>query len=133
MCCRLRGHREWDTTQRLSTTTTTQKPLSSYLQCKQMDQFSSGQSLIHVRLSATPWTAARQAALPITNSRGLLKLMSIESVMPSSHLSSAVLFSSCPQSFPASGSFQMTHFFASGGQSIGVSALTSVLPMNIQD
>ena len=42
-------------------------------------------------------------------------------------------FSSCPQSFPASGSFQMSHFFASGGQSIGVSASTSVLPMNTQD
>ena len=39
----------------------------------------------------------------------------------------------CPQSFPASGSFPMSHFFASGGQSIGVSASASVLPMNIQD
>ena len=44
-----------------------------------------------------------------------------------------VPFSSCPQSFPASGSFQMSQFFASGGQSIGVSASASVLPMNIQD
>ena len=47
--------------------------------------------------------------------------------------SSVVPFSSCPQSFPASGSFQMSQLFASGGQSIGVSALTSVLPMNTQD
>ena len=47
--------------------------------------------------------------------------------------SSVVPFSSCPQSFPASGSFQMSQFFTSGGQSIGVSALISVLPMNIQD
>ena len=47
--------------------------------------------------------------------------------------SSLVPFSSCPQSFPASGSFQMSQFFASGGQNIGVSALTLVLPMNIQD
>ena len=47
--------------------------------------------------------------------------------------SSVVPFSSCRQSFPASGSFQMSQFFASGGQSIGVSASTSVLPMNIQD
>ena len=46
---------------------------------------------------------------------------------------SVVPFSSCLQSFPASGSFQMSQLFASGGQSIGVSALTSVLPMNIQD
>ena len=47
--------------------------------------------------------------------------------------SSVIPFSSCPQSFPSSGSFQMTQFFASGGQSIGFSASTSVLPMNTQD
>ena len=47
--------------------------------------------------------------------------------------SSVVPFSSCPQSLPASGSFQMSQFSASGGQSIGVSASTSVLPMNTQD
>ena len=47
--------------------------------------------------------------------------------------SSVVTFSSCPQSFPASGSFQMSQFFASGGQRIGVSASASVLPMNTQD
>ena len=47
--------------------------------------------------------------------------------------SSAVSFSSCPQSFPASGYFQMIQLFASGGQSIGVSASVSVLPMNTQD
>ena len=47
--------------------------------------------------------------------------------------SSLVPFSSCPQSFPASGSFQMSQLFESGGQSIGVSASASVLPMNIQD
>ena len=47
--------------------------------------------------------------------------------------SSVVPFSSCPQSFPASGSFEMIQLFASGGQSIGVSASTSVLPMNTQD
>ena len=47
--------------------------------------------------------------------------------------SSAIPFSSCPQSFPASGSFPMSQLFTSGGQSIGVSASASVLPMNIQD
>ena len=47
--------------------------------------------------------------------------------------SSVVPFSSCPQSFPASGSFPMSQFFTSGGQSIGVSASASVLPVNIQD
>ena len=46
---------------------------------------------------------------------------------------SVIPFSSCPQSFPASGSFQMSQLFASGGQSIGASASTSVLPMNTQD
>ena len=53
---------------------------------KQDVLISSGQSLSHVRLFATPWTAARQASLSITNSQSLLKLMSIESVMPSNHL-----------------------------------------------
>ena len=48
-------------------------------------------------------------------------------------ISSSVVPFSCPQSFPASGSFQMSQLFASGGHSIGVSALPSVLPMNIQD
>ena len=58
---------------------------------------------------------------------------------PSSHWchpttsSSVIPFSSCAQSFPASGSFPMSQFFTSGGQSIGVSASASVLPMNIQD
>ena len=47
--------------------------------------------------------------------------------------SSVIPFSSCPQYFPASGSFPMSHLFASGGQNIGVSASTSVLPMNSQD
>ena len=47
--------------------------------------------------------------------------------------SSVIPFSSCPQSFPASGSFQMSQLFASGGQSVGVSASTSVLPVNTQD
>ena len=91
------------------------------------------QSLSHVQLFATPLTTACQASLSITNSRSLLKLISIESVMPSNHL-----ILCCPlllphQSFSASGSFQMSQFFTSGGQSIGVSASTSVLPMNTQD
>ena len=89
------------------------------------------QSLSSVWLFVTPWTAALQASLSITNSQSLLKLMSIELVMSSSHPSSVVPFSSCLQSFLASGSFQMSQFFASGGQSFEVSA--SVLPMNIQD
>ena len=63
--------------------------------------------LSRVRIFATPWTAAHQASLSITNSRSSLKFMSIESVMPSIS-SSVVPFSSRPQSFPASGSFQMS-------------------------
>jgi len=91
------------------------------------------QSLSRAWLFATPWIAARQASLSITNSQSLLKLMSIQSVMPSSHVILHHPFSSCPQSLPASGSFPMSQLFASGGQSIGVSALASVLPKNTQD
>ena len=92
-------------------------------------------SLSHVRVLVTPWTAAHQASLYITNSWSLLKLMSIESVMPPNHLisSSVVPFFSSLQSFPASGSFPVSQFFVSGGQSIGVSASALLLPMNIQD
>ena len=78
-------------------------------------------------------TAARQASLSITNSQSLLKLMPIELVMPSNHLILCYPFLLLLQSFPASGSFPMIQFFASGGQSIGASASASVLPMNIQD
>ena len=92
---------------------------------------SSVQSLSHVWVFVTPWTAARQASLSVTNSRSLFKLMSIKSVMPPNHLILYRPFSSCLQSFPASGSFPMSQVFASSGQSIGASA--SVLPMNIQD
>ena len=77
------------------------------------------QLLSCICLFATPCTAAHQASLFITNSRSLHKLMSIESVMPSTISSSVVPFSSCPQSFPISGSSQMSQLFASGGQSIG--------------
>ena len=76
-------------------------------------------------------TAAHQASLSFTISQSLLKLMSIESLCHPTILSS-VRFSSCPQSFPASGSFPVSRPFTSGGQSIGASASASVLPMNIQ-
>ena len=86
-----------------------------------------------VSLFATPWTAAHQASLSTTNSWSPLKPMSIDSVMPSNHLILCFPFSFCPQSSPASGSFPTSQLFASGGQSIGVSASASVLPMNTQD
>jgi len=94
---------------------------------------SSVQALSCVRLFATPWTAVCQASLSITNSQSLLKLMSIALVMPSSHLILCCPLLLPPSIFPASGSLPMSQFFASGGQSIRVSALASSLPMNIQD
>ena len=96
-------------------------------------EFSSVQSLSRVWLFATPSTATCQASLSITNSRSLLKLMSLSRWCHPTISSSIVPFSSCLQSFPTSGSFPMSHFFPSGGQSIGISASTSVLPMNTQD
>ena len=96
-------------------------------------QFSSVQSLSRVQLFATPWTAAYQASLSITNSRSLPKLMTIELVICPTISLSVIPFPSHLQSFPASGSFQMSQLFASGGQRIGVSASASVLPTNTQD
>ena len=96
-------------------------------------QFSSVQSLSRVWLFATPWTAARQASLSSTNSQGPPKPMSIESVMPSSHLILCHPLLLLPSTFPSIRSFPMSQLFTSGGQSIGVSASTSVLPMNTQD
>ena len=94
---------------------------------------SSVQLLSCVRFFATSWTAARQAFLSFPNAWSLLKLMSIQSVMPSNHLILCRPFSSHLQSFPASGSFPISQLFASGGQSIGASASASVLPVNVQD
>ena len=79
--------------------------------------------------SATLWTVAHQVSLSSIISQGLLKLMSIESMMPSNHLISAALFF-CLQSFPASGSFTVSQLFALSGRSIGASA--KVFPMNIR-
>ena len=95
-------------------------------------KFSSVQSLSRVQLFVTPWIAARQASLSITNSRSSLRLTSIKSVMPSSHLILCCPFSSCPQSLPASDSFPMSQLFAWGGQSTGVWALASFLPKKSQ-
>ena len=78
---------------------------------------------------ATPWTAAHQACFSIISFWSLVKLMSIKSVMPSNHLTLCWPLSSHLQSFPASGSFPVSQLFASGGQSLGVSASTSVLPI----
>ena len=98
-----------------------------------LSSFSLLQSLSCARLFATQRTAAHKASLPIINYWSLLKLMSIELVISSNHLILCCPFSSCLQSFRASGSFHMSQLFASGGQSIGVSAPTSVLPIQTQD
>ena len=95
---------------------------------------SSVQSLSRVwGLFVTPWITARQASQSIANSWSPPKPMSLSWWCHPTILSSVVPFSSCPQSFPASGSFPVSQFFASGGQSIGVSASASALPMNTQD
>ena len=80
----------------------------------------------------TPWTTAHQASLSITNSWSLLKLSPLSHWCHSTISSSVILSSSYLQSFPAVGSFLTSQFFTSGGQSIGVSALASVLPMALQ-
>ena len=98
-------------------------------------QIRSDQSLSRVRLFATPWIAALQASLSITNSRSSLRLTSIESGWTQCHpaISSSVIpFSSCSQSLPASESFPMSQPFAWGGQRTGVSALASFLPKKSQ-
>ena len=95
-------------------------------------QISSVQSLSPVRLFVTPWIAARQASLSITNSQSSLRLTSIQSVMPSSHLILCRPLFLLPQSLPASESFPMSQLFASGGQSTGVSALATFLPKKSQ-
>ena len=86
-----------------------------------------------VRLFVTPWTAVHQASLSITNSGVHPNPCPLCQWCRPTISSSVIPLSSCPQSFPASGSFQMSQLSASGSQSIGVSASTSVSPMNTQD
>ena len=90
----------------------------------------SDQSLSHVRLFATPWIAACQASLSITNSRSSLRLTSIESVMPSSHLILCRSLLFLPPIPPSMSLFQWV--FPWGGQSTGVSVLASFLPKKSQ-
>ena len=87
------------------------------------------QSLSYIQPFETPWTEAPQASLSF---QSLLKFMSVESVRPSSHLILCFFLLLLPSLFPASGSFTISQLFTSGGQSIGASASTSRLQMNIQ-
>ena len=100
---------------------------SIYSQYISFVTFSSVQSLSRVWLLATPWIAARQAPGVYSNSCPLSQWCH------PAISSSVVPFFSCPQSLPASGSFPMSQLFTWGGQSIGVSASASVLPLNTQD
>ena len=88
-------------------------------------------SLSRVQLFATPWTVARQASLPSPSPRACSNSSPLSQWCHPTISSSVVPFSSCLQSFPASGSFLISRLSESGGQSIGASA--SVLPVNIQD
>ena len=96
-------------------------------------QFSSVQLLSRVRLFVTPWTAARQASRPSSTPGVHSNSYPLSQWCHPTISSSVIPFSFHLQSFPASGSFQMSQFFISGGQSIGASASASVLPMNILD
>ena len=96
-------------------------------------QFSSIQSLSHVQLFSTPWTAACQAFLSFTNSWSLLKLTSIESVMPSNHLILCCPLLHLPSIFPSIRVFSNESVLHIRWPKYWASALASVLPMNIQD
>ena len=96
-------------------------------------QLSSGQLLSYVRLFVTPWTAACQTSLPSPTPSVYSNSCPLSRWCHPTISSSVSPFSACPQSFPGSGSFQKSQFFATGGQSIGGSASASILPMNIQD
>ena len=84
-------------------------------------------------VSDSLWPHARQASLSIINSQSVLKLISIELVMPSNHLILCPPLLLLPSIFPIIRVFPMSQFFPSGGQSIGVLVSASVLPMNVQD
>ena len=97
-----------------------------------LQYISSVESLSHVRFFVTPWTTAQQASLSPTPA-ACSNSCPLSQWFHSTISSSVVPFCSCLQSFAASGCFPMSQFFSSGGQSIGVSASASDLPMNIQD
>ena len=110
-------------------------------------EFSQTETRVRIRLNSVQFSSVAQScltlwdpmdcstpgSLSIANSQSLLKLMSIVSVMPFNHLILCRPLLLQPSILPSIRVFQMSQFFPSGGQSIGVSALASVFPMNIQD
>ena len=98
-----------------------------------VNQFSSVQSLSRVRLFVTREPQHARPPCPSTTRRNYSNSCPLSRWCHLTISSSVIPFSSCLQSFLTSGSFQMSQLFASGGQNIGVSASTSVLPMNTQD
>ena len=98
-----------------------------------IEAFSSVQSLSRVRLFVTPWIAAHQASLSITNSWSPPKPMSFESVMPSNHLILCRPLLLLPSIFPSIRVFSNESVLCISGQTIEASASASVLPMNTQD
>ena len=109
------------------------KTPQSWLSYSCTDQLSSVQSLSHVRLFAPHGLQHARPSWPSPAPRVYSNSFALSWWYHPTISSSVVPFSSCPQSFPASGSFQMSQLFTSGGQSTGVSASTSVLSMNTQD
>ena len=91
------------------------------------------QLLSGVWLFATPWIVAHQTSLSFSIAQSLLKIIFIESVMPSNHLILYHPLLLLPSNFPSIRVFSKTWLFTSGGQNIGASASASVLPMNFQD
>ena len=107
-------------------------PKETKHECVKIKEFSSVQLLSRARLFVTQWTTAYQASLSITNSRSLLKLMSIESVMPSNHLILCRPLLLPPSIFPSIRVFSNESVLHIRWPRTGASASASVLPMNIQ-
>ena len=91
------------------------------------------QSLSHVQIFETSWSTVCRLSCPSLSLGVWTNSCPLRQWCHPIISSSAIPLSSCLQSFPAAGSFQMCQFFASGGQNIGASVSASVLPMNIQD
>ena len=104
-----------------------------FLLFNMLSQFTLGQSLSHVQLFSTPWTAARQASLSVINSQSLLKLMSIESVMPANYLTLGRPLLLPPSIFPSIRVFSNESTLRMRWPKYWSFSFSIVLPMNTQD